>query len=101
MHRRFLVIESDKLSWKDQCAVINYVRQFAKLRMVLGTGSRSLHGWFDMPPPEALEQLEIILPELDVDQACFTPSQPFRMPMVCHQKTGRLSMLAYFDGGAR
>lgn len=101
MHRRFLVIESDKLSWKDQCAIINLVRQTCRLRMVLGTGGKSLHAWFDAPPPETLGQLEIILPALGIDEASFRPTQPYRMPMVQHQETGRYSMLAYFDGGAR
>jgi len=99
--RRFIVIESDVLSWRDQCALINLVRQTCRLRMVLGTGGKSLHAWFDMPPPETLGQLEIILPALGVDEASFRPAQPYRMPMVQHQKTGRYSMLAYFDGGAR
>lgn len=101
MHRRFIVIESDVLSWRDQCALLNLVRQTTRLRMVIHTGGKSLHGWFDTPPPDELRKLEVTLTKLGVDPACFRPAQPFRMPMVAHDKTGRLSGLGYYDGGAR
>jgi len=86
--RRYLVIESDILTKDQICAVINWCRQFMRLRAIVDTGSRSLHGWFDAPLPEFEAELKIILPNLGrglgdkptLDPALFKLSQPCRLP---------------------
>ena len=82
LHRRFLVVESDILS-KDQVgAIFKYLQEAVglRLRAVIDTGGKSLHGWFDFPKKAVLEELEIILPQLGCDPGLFKPSQPCRMP---------------------
>jgi hypothetical protein len=85
--RRFLVIESDYLSKDDMCAVINWCRRFMKLRAIVDTAGKSLHGWFDAPPPDLEAELKLVLPNLGregktptLDPALFKLAQPCRLP---------------------
>jgi hypothetical protein len=97
LDRVFLVLESDKLTLREQCAVIQYVRKYCRLRAMVHSGNKSLHAWFQYPPEVCLKQLEIILPEIGIDPAGFNPSQPFRMPGVRNVKSGRFSDLVFLD----
>lgn len=76
----FLVVESDELSHEDFVAVLNFLRQTLRLRAVVDTAGKSLHGWFDYPSDSQLAELRIILKELKCDTAMFTPSQAVRLP---------------------
>ena len=100
--RRFLVIESDLLSKDDMCAVINWCRQFMRLRAIVDTAGKSLHGWFDAPSPETESQLRLILPNLGrtgkeptLDPALFKLAQPCRMPGAL--RDGKHQCLLYLD----
>jgi hypothetical protein len=95
--RRFLVLESDTLDKNKVCAVFKWTEQFTRLRAIVDTAGKSLHGWFDMPPPDVLEQLETILPQLGCDSAMFIPSQPCRLPGAHRPDTGRVQSLLYLD----
>ena len=97
MHRRFLVIESDTLDKNQVCAVFKWTEQFAKIRAIVDTGGKSLHGWFEMPQPDVLGQLKTILPQLGGDDAMFVPSQPCRLPGAYRADTGRIQSLLYLD----
>jgi hypothetical protein len=78
--RRFLVVESDTLTKADVCAVFRWCMKTMRLRAIVDTGGKSLHGWFDTPAPAALERWKIILPELQCDRALFNLTQPVRLP---------------------
>ena len=79
--RPFLVVESDTLTKPEICAVFLWTAQFIRLRAIVDTAGKSLHGWFDFPKsPEIEHELKIILPEIGCDPAMFKPSQPCRMP---------------------
>lgn len=95
--RRFLVVENDKLSAPQQCAVIQFVREFTRLRAVIHSGNRSLHAWYDVPVAAHERQLAAILPQLGVDPAGFRPAQPFRMPGVKRENSERWSDLLFLD----
>lgn len=95
-HRLF-VVEHDKLGIREQCALIKCTRQWCRLRAVIFTGNKSLHAWFDVPAPKALERLRVMLPAWGVDPAGFRPNQPFRMPATIHEKSGRYADLLYLD----
>lgn len=95
--RRFLVVESDTLNKNQVCAVFKWTEQFAKLRAIVDTAGKSLHGWFEMPSPDVLGQLETILPQLGCDDAMFIPSQPCRLPGANRPETGRVQSLLYLD----
>jgi hypothetical protein len=75
----FFVAESDTLNHEETCTVFKWMRMFLRLRAILNTGNKSLHGWFDKPTLEQLEELQSILPALGFDRAMFTPSQPCRL----------------------
>jgi hypothetical protein len=105
MRRRFLVIESDVLSKDEMSAVINWCRQFMRLRAIVDTGGKSLHGWFDAPPPEFEEELKIILPNLGregkepptLDPALFKVAQPCRLPGAWREPGKIRQALLYLD----
>jgi hypothetical protein len=102
--RRFHVIESDCLSKEDMLAVINWCHQFMRLRAVVDTAGKSLHGWFDAVAPEVEAKLKVILPNLGresdeqektLDPALFKLAQPCRLPGA--RRDGKLQTLLYLD----
>jgi hypothetical protein len=103
--RRYLVIESDLLSKDEMSAVINWGRQFMRLRAIVDTGRRSLHGWFDAPPLEIEAELRIILPNLGrgaedkptLDPALFKLAQPCRLPGAWREPGKIRQALLYLD----
>ena len=103
--RRFLVIESDSLSKDEMSAVINWCRQFMRLRAIMDTGGKSLHGWFDAPPSEVEAELKIILPNLGrgpedkptLDPALFKLAQPCRLPGAWREPGKIRQALLYLD----
>ncbi len=90
----FLVVEGDKIlgdpktpeqkqSNRDACgAVFNWLQKSVglRLRAVVDSGNKSLHGWFEMPPKSVYDELKIVLPAMGCDRAMFKPSQPVRAP---------------------
>ena len=80
--RKFLVVESDTLSRDQVGAIFRWLEKYKsmQLRAVVDTAGKSLHGWFDYPPPELVKELKIVLPELECDKALFGASQPCRLP---------------------
>ena len=79
---KFLVVESDKIGKNEIGALFRWLKTSVglRLRMVVDTAGKSLHGWFDYPHPRLLQQLEYFLPALGCDPALFNPSQPCRLP---------------------
>ena len=49
--RKYYVAESDTLSVEQFGIVVTYLQQFSTLRAVIDTGGKSIHCWFDVPPP--------------------------------------------------
>jgi hypothetical protein len=104
--RRFLVIEHDHVSLAQQSALLRWLWRDCKmpLRAIVFTGGKSLHGWFECPPPVALEELQVMLcgfrrpgekplGGMGFDPATFVPSQAYRLPGWPHDKTGNLAEL--------
>lgn len=119
IRRLFLVVECDQidpivadklkrgqaLSDEDKArnketslAIVLWLRDSVglRLRAVVDSGNKSLHAHFEMPSAEALEELEVILPELKCDPATLRASQPVRMPGYT-SKDGRTQPLIYCD----
>lgn len=93
---RYLVAESDTLTRDAVCAVFKWcVASDMRLRAIVDTAGKSLHAWFEMPCAEHLAELKIILPELEIDPACFRPSQPVRIPSAL--RDDRQQRLIWFD----
>ncbi len=115
LHRRFLVIEHDKLSLNEQGAALRWLWKEAGLclRAVVFTGGKSLHGWFDCPAPGRMKDLQIALVGarkqtgegrdlylggMGFDRASFVPSQPYRIPGWKHDRTGEAAELWFLGG---
>lgn len=75
----FLVVESDVLGKEEVIAVFRWLAQSLRLRVVVDTAGKSLHGWFDYPEPAHLEDLKVILPALKCDPKMFGIAQPCRL----------------------
>jgi hypothetical protein len=104
--RRFFVIESDILDKDQMSAVINWCRTFMRLRAIVDTAGKSLHGWFEPPKPELIEELRVLLPNLGrvdgaeptLDPALFKLAQPCRLPGAL--RGGKYQSLLYLDPAA-
>jgi len=99
LFRCFLVVESDVHSKDEMCAILEWLQKWMRLRAVVDTGGKSLHGWFEPPQPTALTEFEIILPAMKLDPALFRISQPCRMPGA--MRDGKYQHLVYLDKGVR
>lgn len=95
---RFLVVESDQLAKAEQGAVLRWLANCGfKLRAVVDTAGRSLHGWLDLPPKRELDRLTVFFRAYQTDLAVVNPAQPCRLPGWPRADTGALPTLIYFD----
>ena len=95
---RYLIVESDHLSKGQVGAIFRWIEAKIgpRLRAVVDTGSKSLHGWFEYPAPAVFDDLKVILPLLSCDGKMFTLSQPCRLPSHANPKTGNMQTLLYY-----
>lgn len=104
----YLVVEGDTLfpgnkqANRDACgAIFNWLQKSCglKLRAVIDSGNKSLHGWFEMPKKEVYDELKVVLPAMGCDRAMFKPSQPVRAPGAIRKfedgRTAQQSLLYY------
>ena len=89
--KRYFVIEGDdchpdKDINRDRCgAIFKYamaVKSELKLRAVVDSGNKSLHGWFDYPGDEIYQWCLEVLPAMGADPATMRLAQPVRLPGV-------------------
>jgi hypothetical protein len=99
--RRFLVVESDDLSLRQQTALIFHLRQTWPLAAVVYSGGRSLHAWFRWLPiwdtEKAQTELREHLQSLRCDPSSVSGVQPCRLPGVLRPETLRWQTLLYLD----
>jgi len=98
--RKEPLTDDDKERNRAAClAVLNWCRLKARLtlRAVVDSGSKSLHGWFDLPDEGTLEEMKLALPALGFDAATLRPAQPVRLPGVRRCETGRWQRLLYLN----
>ncbi|MBL9113716.1 MAG: hypothetical protein JNJ83_01820 [Verrucomicrobiaceae bacterium] len=89
----------DKRRNKDlSVAILLWLRDAVglRLRAVVDSGNKSIHGHFEMPPDDVRQELEVILPALKCDPAAWRPSQPVRMPGYTSE-SGRSQRLIFVD----
>lgn len=116
---RFLVIEHDKLSLDTQGAMLRWLREGCglRLRAIVFTGGKSLHGWFDYPvQPREASRLRVMLCGLQeeetgedgrvqrvwrgglgFDAASWNAVQPWKVPGWPHPKTNGMCELVWFN----
>jgi len=99
LKRRFLVIESDSLGYGEQGALFAWLRSQLRLRAVIDTRGRSLHGWFESPGPGLLREIRLALGSVAglVDPALFNPAQPCRLPGWPRADSGLVPDLIFLD----
>ena len=95
--RRFLVVESDTLSKVETAAVLRWIATVYRLRALVDTGGKSLHGWFDTPPEDDLQELRDVLPAMHCDPALFKSSQPCRLAGAFRREKDRFQRLLWLD----
>lgn len=94
--RRYLVVESDILSRDEVGSIFKWLTARGyRLRAVVDTAGKSLHGWFDFPGEDALRHLKPELVRLGCDPAMFGASQPCRLPGGV--RDGKHQKLLYLD----
>ena len=103
LQNKFIIIEGDELIGKKaetddereenlslNSALIRFCSEKLgmKLRAVISTGNKSLHGWFERPEEEDFKQLIGMAEGLGIDPATLTNlTSPLRLPHCIHEKT--------------
>ena len=96
--REYLVIEQDQGTQDQQCAIIKHLKEYMPLRMVLSSGGKSLHAWFDCKGKHDDELLKFMREavELGADDATWGKAQFVRMPDGLRDNGNRQSVF-YFN----
>ncbi len=99
--RRFLVIEHDNLGMDEQAALLRWMHESGKLRLraIVFTGGKSLHGWVEWPGAQEAKELETVLLGMGYDAKSFAPAQPYPLPGALHRKTGQPAELWFLQCG--
>lgn len=96
LRRKFLVVESDELDRDQVGAVFRWMESHGhRLRAIVDTAGKSLHGWFDFPDESCIPTLKEHLIALKCDPNMFRPSQPCRLPGAL--RDGKYQKLIYFN----
>jgi len=101
--RPYLVVESDELTYDHMGAVLRWLESECKfkLRAIVDTGNKSLHGWFEMIPIVWLPEMQVAFEAMKLDRALFKPSQPVRVPGTVRPETDRWQRLIYYAPKSR
>ena len=78
----YQVVEFDRNTQDEQAALHLHLARHAGLLLVVFSGNKSLHGWYDMRQalPERLEKFQRFAASLGADPAMFVPCQLARTP---------------------
>ena len=97
--RRYLVTEFDSGAADSQAAIIDHLRSFAPLVMVLSSGGKSLHAWWHCGDNTEAQQLAFFryAVSLGADPATWTRSQFVRLPMGWREEKGRRQQVYFFN----
>lgn len=104
--KRYFVIECDHAHEdpginRDRCgAVFRYAmdqKKNLKLRAIVDSGNKSLHGWFEYPGDDDYEWCRKVLPVLGADPATMRLAQPVRTPGALRDN-GRIQSLIWLGG---
>jgi hypothetical protein len=97
--RRYLVVEFDHAPLPEQAARVWFLSGIPMgLRLIVYSGGKSLHGWFDVsstPPARVWTWFRLAL-SLDADPALWLPHQPARMPCGLRQPGGKVQETLFF-----
>jgi hypothetical protein len=97
--RRFLVIEFDQGSLEEQSRLIWGLFRHHKLVMVVFSGNKSLHSWWDVKgmPEERVMAFFDLAVSIGADPLMRDKSQFTRIPGGINRRTGKDQTLEFFD----
>ena len=97
--RHYLVTEFDSGSLDEQAALIGHLRQYGPLVMVLSSGGKSLHAWWNCQgiSDNMLVKFMSYAVSLGADPATWTRSQFVRLPGGWRAERQRRQEVFYFD----
>lgn len=97
--RRFLVTEFDRGPLDEHASLILHLKAFGPLVMVLWSGSKSLHAWWDAHgvPEEELRRFFRYAVSLGADPATWNRCQLVRLPEGWRRDKGTQQAVYYFD----
>lgn len=89
IRRMYLILESDELSAEDTRAMFAWVEETLglKLRAIIFSGNKSLHGWFDAPDSGWLIDFEPILVAAGFCPGSMNLAQPVRLANARREET--------------
>lgn len=99
--RRFAVFESDipelAGNWDAQAGVIEKLRSILKLVMVVWSGNKSLHAWFDCKDQKEsqIHRFDNMSVKLGADRASLRPTQLVRLPWGTRDN-GKVQKVIYY-----
>lgn len=100
LRREHIVVEFDGIkSRRRQMGVLQFLSNYAPLKMVLSSGGKSIHGWFYCGGDKGQnnwEQFFKVACLFGADRALATISQYCRIPNV-KRDNGNMQSLLYFD----
>ena len=95
-HRHFLVYESDRdglaSNWDGQAGCIDRLSKDMRLKMVVYSGGKSLHAWFDISTrrKDQVQNFLGLCIQLGADPAALRPAQLVRMPWGIRKEAGEI-----------
>jgi hypothetical protein len=105
--RRYLVYESDREglagNWDGQAGCIDRLSKDMPLKMVVFSGGKSLHAWFDISTrrKDQVQNFIGLCIQLGADPAALRPAQLVRMPGGIRREAGQLQTkeqkVIYYD----
>ena len=100
--RRFLVTEFDSGTLDEHASLILHLKAFGPLVMVLWSGSKSLHAWWDAlgVPEEGLRRFFRYAVSLGADPITWSRCQLVRLPEGWRRDKGTQQAVLYFDPGS-
>jgi hypothetical protein len=109
----FLVLDFDELDGRKpetpeelrqhiraSLAITRWLREALHWRVaaIVYTGGKSLHCWFQTPPPECVQSLKDSAEALGIDRTLIgRPEHPCRLPGQIHAETGRRSRVLWLQ----
>lgn len=101
--RRYMVFESDipelESNWDAQAGVINKLRTILDLKMVVWSGNKSLHAWFDCrnQAESQIHRFNNMAIKLGADQLTLRMTQLVRMPWG-KRDNGKIQKVIFYHG---
>ena len=95
--RRRLVIEFDSGTQAEHAACLRWLARALPLELVVWSGGKSLHGWFDVRGRDEAEAARFFASavELGADPRLWSPCQFVRLPAGINSRTGRVQVVLY------